>query len=60
MRPCLSFSYLTQCGALILCCREAVQLLFRSFSEWVVPYAAVYLLCLWEKVHFQDLPTLTS
>ena len=60
VRPCLSLSYPTPCGAFILCSRVAVQLVFRSFSEWVVPYEAVDLLCSWEDVPFQNLPTLTS
>lgn len=37
------------CGPFILGCGGAVQLVFSSFLEGVTPYAAVELMCSWEK-----------
>lgn len=37
-------------GALLSLCKAAVQLLFRSFPERIVPCIAVDVLCLWERV----------
>lgn len=36
------------CGTFIFCCGEAVKLIFRSFSEGIVPYVTADLLCPWE------------
>lgn len=49
-RPCLCFSYTSQCGVFIHCSRGAVQPAFRSFSEGIFPHVALDLLCLWEEV----------
>lgn len=37
--------YLSQCGLFIHCCGEAVELVFTSFSERIVLYVAVDLVC---------------
>lgn len=39
----------SQCGLFIFCCRGAVQLAFRSFSERALLYVAVDLACPWQK-----------
>lgn len=46
----LCHSHPSQCGPFILCCGGVVQLAFRSFSDGIVPYVAIYLLCSWEEV----------
>ena len=38
----------------ILCCGEAVYLVFISFSEEIVPYVAVDFVCLWEEVNSES------
>lgn len=43
-------SYPSRCGPFLYCCEGAIQLVFRSFSERIVLYVAVDLLCLWEEV----------
>ena len=51
VRPDLCPSYMFLCDPFkILCCGRAVQLVFRSFSEGIVPYMTVDLLCPWGEV----------
>lgn len=54
MRLCLCLFYRSQCGLLILYCGEAVNLVFRSFSEGSDSYVARDFLCPWDEV-VQDL-----
>lgn len=37
-----------RCGSIIVCCKGAVQLVFRSFSEGIISYVAMDLVCLRE------------
>lgn len=59
VRLCLS-SYLSPCVLFcfvfnfILYCGEAVQLVFTSFSEEIVPDLAVDLFCLWKEVNSES------
>ena len=48
VRMFLCLAYPSQC-ALFICCGRSVQLVFRIFSEGIVAYRAVDLLCLWEE-----------
>ena len=50
VRLCLCVSYLLWCGPFTTCCERAVQLLFRSFSERIVPYVVADLMCSWEEM----------
>lgn len=45
-----AFSAFPTSGPFIVCCKVAVQLVFRSFSEGIVPYVTADLVCPWEKV----------
>lgn len=46
----LHLFYLSPCGPLILCGRYAIQVVFRSFSQGIIPCVTVDLLCSWEEV----------
>lgn len=54
-RLCLHLSYPFQYGPFTLCLGSPVQVAFRSFSEEIIPYVAVEMLCLWEKVSSRSL-----
>ena len=42
---------LPRCDSFLVCiCEAAAQLVFRSFSEGIVPYVAVDSVCAWEEV----------
>ena len=49
-RLCVCPAYLSWYGLFILSCRKSVLLVLRLFSERVVLYAAVILVCLWGEV----------
>lgn len=50
-RWCLWFSCLSY--PFILCCGGIIQLVFNSFSQGIVPYIAICLMCLWEGGEFR-------
>lgn len=43
---CLSYHFDV---APIACCEGGIQLILRSFSEEIIPYVALHLVCLWEE-----------
>lgn len=46
----LSFSHPPPCDPFMVCCKEAVHLVSRTFLVEIVSYGTVYLVCLWEEV----------
>lgn len=49
-RPCLFRSYPSQCCPFVPHCGSSVHSLSGLSSEEIIPYAIVYLLCLWEEM----------
>ena len=50
VRPYLCLSYSLRCCPFTLCCGDYVHPVFRSLSDWIIPYVVVYLFCPWDDV----------